>query len=195
MGNQHRASLRAHRRAGNRIRRLGGSDDEPTKWRNMSQNADSSWGRIVQRVAGSRAFARIAPHVVPHLDRLVHRLTGGKRLMSEGMVPTLMLTTTGRKTGELRVAPLACVPEPTGTFLVVGSNFGQAQHPAWTANLLADPRASISWQGEDVPVDAHLLDPDEKAAAWPSLLDVWPTYDRYVERSGRNLRVFRLTPR
>ena len=44
----------------------------------------------------------------------------------------------------------------------------------------------------DIPVEAELLDDDEKAAVWPRLLAVWPTYDTYAERSGRNLRVFRL---
>jgi hypothetical protein len=43
-------------------------------------------------------------------------------------------------------------------------------------------------------VKAHLLDADERAAIWPQLLKVWPNYDTYVERSGRELRVFRLEP-
>jgi hypothetical protein len=54
------------------------------------------------------------------------------------------------------------------------------------------PPAHMSFDGEESDVVAHLLSDEEKAEVWPKLLAMWPTYDRYVERSGRNLRVFRL---
>jgi deazaflavin-dependent oxidoreductase (nitroreductase family) len=85
------------------------------------------------------------------------------------------------------------MPEDGGWY-VVGSNFGQEKHPAWTANLLANPDAAVTTGGKRTDVRARLLDPDEKAEVWPRLIAVWPTYDRYVERSGRDLRVFRLDP-
>jgi deazaflavin-dependent oxidoreductase (nitroreductase family) len=144
-------------------------------------------------MATNPAFARVAPSVVPRLDRWVHRLTGGRTTMSAGMVPTLLLTTTGAQSGRARTVPLACLPDD-GSFYVVGSNFGRERHPAWTANLLAEPRASLSFAGTDHDVTAHLLSTDEKAAAWPRLLAAWPAYDDYAERSGRDLRVFRLDP-
>ena len=155
---------------------------------------DSPVGRAVQRVAGSAGFAKVAPKIVPPLDRVIHRLTGGRVVMSAALLPSLVLTTTGRKTGQPRTAPLATLPVDDG-FLVVGSNFGREHHPAWTGNLLANPDATVSFRGKEIPVTAQLLDDDEKAAVWPQLTTLWPTYDRYVERSGRNLRVFRLTPR
>ena len=160
----------------------------------MALTVDGWWGRGVQRMAGSRWFGRVAPKIVPPADRALHKVSGGRFLLSQRLVPTLVLTTTGRRTGQPRRAPLGCVVEPDGSFLVVGSNFGQDHHPAWTVNLMADPRATVAWQRRDIPVDARLLDDDEKAAVWPRLLAVWPTYDRYAERSGRDLRVFRLTP-
>ena len=89
---------------------------------------------------------------------------------------------------------MATLPTDDG-FLVVGSNFGKEHHPAWTGNLLAQPEASVSFKGETIPVVARLLDAEEKKAVWPELLRIWPTYDRYVERSGRDLRVFRLERR
>jgi len=151
-------------------------------------------GRNVQKLAGSAGFAKVAPHIVPPADRLLHRLSGGRIILSRALVPSLVLTTTGARTGEPRVAPLACLPEDDGSFLVVGSNFGREAHPAWTANLLAHPEASVSYAARDVAVHAHLLDAEEKAEAWPRLTRVWPTFDRYVERSGRDLRIFRLVP-
>jgi deazaflavin-dependent oxidoreductase (nitroreductase family) len=153
--------------------------------------ADSPIGRAVQKVAGTRAFAAIGSKVFPPIDRVLNRLTGGRVVLSSRLVPSLVLTTTGRKTGQQRRTPLATLPLDDD-FLVVGSNFGKEHHPAWTANLLADPKASVSFKGQTIPVVARLLDADEKREVWPQLLRIWPTYDRYVERSGRDLRVFRL---
>jgi deazaflavin-dependent oxidoreductase (nitroreductase family) len=153
---------------------------------------DGPVGRVVQKVAGSPVFAKLAPPIITPLDKLVHRLSGGRLLLSRGMVPVLMLTTTGAKSGEPRTVPLACVPLGDVIYLV-GSNFGREEHPAWSGNLLKTPRAAVSLDGETFAVDARLLSDDEKAEIWPRLLEMWPTYDRYVERSNRNLRVFRLT--
>lgn len=153
---------------------------------------DGPVGRLVQKVAGSRTFARVAPPIVTPLDRFVHRISGGKLMMSRGLLPTLMLTTTGARTGQARTVPLACIPDGDAIYLV-GSNFGREKHPAWSGNLLKTPRARVSFEGEEFDVDAHRLSDEEKAEVWPKLTAAWPNYDLYVERSGRNIRVFRLT--
>lgn len=154
---------------------------------------DGAVGRATRRVATSAPFRKVGPKVVPWIDRRLHALTGGRVLVSRALVPSLMLTTTGRRSGEPRTTPLACVPSGADTWYVVGSNFGQEHHPAWTGNLLAEPRATVAY-GKDgaVPVRAELLSEDEKAEVWPRLVAVWPAYDDYVESSGRSLRVFRL---
>ena len=59
---------------------------------------------------------------------------------------------------------------------------------------MATPRARASFAGRDYEVEAHLLTAAEKAETWPRLVGAWPAYDVYVERSGRDLRVFRLSP-
>jgi len=152
-------------------------------------------GRVTQRVAASGAFRAVGPKVVPPVDRLLSRLTGGRVVLSGSMVPSLVLEATGAQSGRTRTTPLACLPEDSGSFLVVGSNFGRERHPAWTANLRAHPEATVTFQGQRVPVTARQLDADEKEAVWPRLTAVWPNYDRYSEVSGRDLRVFRLEPR
>ncbi len=151
-------------------------------------------GRVTSWVAASSAFRAVGPKVVPPVDRLLSRITGGRVVLSGSMVPSLVLGTTGAKSGQHRTTPLACLPEEDGTFLVVGSNFGREKHPAWTANLRAHPEATVTYKGRTTPVTASLLDADEKAAVWPRLTAVWPNYDRYTEVSGRDLRVFRLVP-
>ncbi|MFG2756968.1 nitroreductase/quinone reductase family protein [Streptomyces wuyuanensis] len=152
--------------------------------------------RTVQKISSTRAFARLAPHVIPALDRAVHRLTRGKVLLSAQMLPGLVLTARGARTGLPRRTPLACMPEEaTGTWILVGSNFGRPGHPAWTGNLLAHPEAEVSWRGVDVPVRAELLTGAERAAAWRAALAFWPPYAAYQARVEREIRLFRLTRR
>ncbi|MFE9766128.1 nitroreductase/quinone reductase family protein [Streptomyces sp. NPDC005808] len=185
--------------------------------------------RLVQRVSSTRAFARLAPYVVPALDRVVHRLTRGKVLLSAQMLPGVVLSVRGARSGVERRTPLACMPEPatsgasgapgasdasdvvgvggvagaagvTGavgprSWILIGSNFGRPDHPAWTANLLAHPDAAISWKGEDIAVTAHLLEGDERAAAWKAVVAFWPPYVTYQERIDREIRLFRIVRR
>ncbi|MFF9865240.1 nitroreductase family deazaflavin-dependent oxidoreductase [Streptomyces sp. NPDC013953] len=153
--------------------------------------------RVVRRVSSARAFARLAPHVIPALDRAVHRLTGGKVLLSARMLPGLVLTCRGARSGRERRVPLACLPEEpaAASWLLVGSNFGRPAHPAWTANLLAHPDAEVSWHGTTVPVRARLLTGEERAAAWSAAVRFWPPYAIYQARVEREIRLFRLTRR
>ncbi|MER5297922.1 nitroreductase family deazaflavin-dependent oxidoreductase [Streptomyces lasiicapitis] len=152
--------------------------------------------RMVRRVSSTRAFARVAPRFVPAMDRAVHRLTRGKVLPSARMLPGVILTVRGARSGVDRRTPLACVPEPdAGSWLLVGSNFGRPGHPAWTANLLAHPDASISLRGTDIPVRARLLAGEERAAAWRAALAFWPPYATYQERVEREIRLFRIERR
>jgi deazaflavin-dependent oxidoreductase (nitroreductase family) len=159
----------------------------------MRFKVDSAVGRTVQKVAGSPRFAPVAKHVVPRLDRAFTKLTGGRFVISSLLVPSLVLTHTGAKTGQQRQTPLACMPDGDTAWYVVASNFGQEKHPAWSGNLIKTPAAKVTYEGRTVEVTAHLLTDEEKAEIWPRLTTVWPTYDRYVELSGRNLRVFRLS--
>ncbi|WP_326842956.1 nitroreductase/quinone reductase family protein [Streptomyces sp. NBC_01558] len=67
--------------------------------------------RLVQRVSSTRTFAKVAPHLIPALDRAVHRLTRGKVLLSAQMLPGIVLTARGARSGLERRTPLACMPE------------------------------------------------------------------------------------
>ena len=75
--------------------------------------------------------------------------------LSAPMIPSLMLFTTGAKSGLRRETPLMCFPEPDGSWYIAGSNFGLEQHPAWSANLIAHPEAEIHYRRELIPVTAH----------------------------------------
>ena len=156
-------------------------------------NVNSPIGRLTAKVAGSAQFAAVAPKIVPRIDRVLNRVTGGRFVLSGALLPSLVLTTTGAKSGLQRETPLATMPDGDA-FYIVGSNFGREKHPAWTGNLIADPNASVSYEHVETPVLSRLLTEQEKAEAWPKLIAVWPAYDDYVQSSGRDLRVFHLTP-
>ncbi len=146
-----------------------------------------------QWFTGTDWFLRVGPRVMPKFDRVLRPLARSK-LLGGGPLPTLVLTSTGARTGLPRSIPLACRPEPDGALLVVGSNFGQDRHPAWSANHIKTPAARVGFGGREFGVTAVLLTGDERAAVWPGLNEPWPLYDRYTAKSGRQLRVFRLIP-
>lgn len=128
------------------------------------------------------------------LDRLVQRVTRGRwSAVGAAGLRSALLTTTGRRSGKPRHTPLLCIANGDG-YLVVGSNWGQRHHPAWTANLLADPRAVLTMGGKAVNVSAELLTDQARAVSWAVLTAAWPPYQDYERRAGRVLRVFRLVP-
>ena len=159
----------------------------------MAVDPEGRFARLLHRVASNKRFLRVAPKFMPRIDRTVSRMTGGRLVPSDLLVPTLILTHTGSKSGLQRITPLATLVDGDA-FYITGSNYGGEKHPAWSGNLMHTPAATVAFRGRTVPVLAHLLTEDEKAAIWPKLLTVWPIYDTYVERSGRSLRVFRLEP-
>src|SRR5256885_15771654 len=107
---------------------------------------DSKLGQAVVKMSGSKTFMRIGPKVVPHVDRFLHKVSGGKFISSGGLLPSLVLTTTGAKTGQKRTTPPATKPEGEGRY-VLGSNFGPGKHPARTAHLIPNPAAEVSLKG------------------------------------------------
>ncbi len=147
--------------------------------------------RVVGRIAATDAFRRNGPRLTPVVDGLALRLSGGRWTFSDAVLPVVVLTTIGSRSGLPRTVPLAALRDGQD-FVVVGSNFGRERHPAWSTNLLANPEARASFRGEEFAVRAELLDDSERDRIWPDLLAQWPLFDRYAETSGRDLRVFRL---
>ncbi|HEY7224350.1 MAG TPA: nitroreductase family deazaflavin-dependent oxidoreductase [Micromonosporaceae bacterium] len=151
---------------------------------------------LARRLARYRVTVVLARTVIVPADRLVARLSRG-RLVTFGLkqLPSLLLTTTGRRSGEPRTVPLLYLPDGE-TFVVIGSNFGQQAHPAWSSNLLANPEATVMVHGTATAVRAHLAEGAERDHLLTALKTVWPAYSSYETWAGeRTLRIFRLTPR
>jgi deazaflavin-dependent oxidoreductase (nitroreductase family) len=144
---------------------------------------------LIERMAVSDWFRKIGPKVVPQTDRFIYSLTGGRWTMSGLYTPVLVLTTIGRKSGEPRTIPIATFRHGDA-FVIVGSNFGRPNHPAWSYNLLANPEATVGYRGKKFPVKARLATADERTELWPKITSQLQNFERYPERSGRELRIF-----
>ena len=138
---------------------------------------------------GSRLIHKVAP-----LDDWLLRKSGGRlTLFGSASMRVLVLTAIGHKSGQRRDIALTYMRDENRLF-VLGSNFGQAHHPAWSSNLLTNPDASVIIGGEVIPVTAALLTGDERQRALARFL-VLPIYRRYRSRTDREMRLFALMRR
>nr|MDQ3726467.1 nitroreductase family deazaflavin-dependent oxidoreductase [Actinomycetota bacterium] len=109
-----------------------------------------------------------------------------------GDTSILLLTTTGRRSGQLRTVPVMYVPGEAP--ILVASNGGSPSHPAWYLNLLADPRASIDLDGERREVIARTVTGPEREPLWRRAVGIYPAYATYQRRTERELPVVVLEP-
>lgn len=127
--------------------------------------------------------------------RLLIRTKGKYTALGPIGAPTMLLTTIGAKSGLARTSPLL-YSRDGDSIIVVGSNFGQSHHPAWTSNLIAHPDdVVVTIGGVEVPSRAELLTGDEAEAGYARMVDATRTYTEYRSRTDRAIRVFRLTPK
>ena len=105
----------------------------------------------------------------------------------------LLLTTVGRKSGKQRDNPLLFL-DHDGGWVIVGSRYGTDTHPGWTYNLQNDPQAKVIVRGSEHAVTARRISQDELDALWPQLVELYPAWQDYRERTNREFRAFHLTP-
>jgi deazaflavin-dependent oxidoreductase (nitroreductase family) len=109
-------------------------------------------------------------------------------------VPTLLLTTTGRRSGQARTTPLI-FGRDGDDYLIIASMGGAPSHPSWYLNLEAHPAARIQVRGEHIEVEARTAGDDERERLWGIMAGIWPNYDTYQTRTERRIPVVVLTPR
>jgi len=126
------------------------------------------------------------------IHRTIMALTGG-RFGKVGPMDALLLTTTGRKSGERRDVALNYMPEGQ-SYIVVASYAGEDRDPAWWRNLKADPEADIRIGGKRVRVRAREADAAERQRLWTRIVAKDPAYAEYQQRTTRRLAVVVLQP-
>lgn len=103
-------------------------------------------------------------------------------------VPTLLLTTTGRHSGESLMIPLI-YGRDGDRYLVVASRGGAPRHPAWYLNLVAHPEVTVQVRAERFEARARTATPAEKPALWKLMTAIWPAYNDYQGRTSREIPV------
>jgi deazaflavin-dependent oxidoreductase (nitroreductase family) len=143
--------------------------------------------------SATRVGTWIVKHIASRIDPIIYKKTNG-RMISAGppTLPMLLLTSTGRKSGQPRETQLAYYPDGD-RYLIVASAMGQAGHPDWYYNIEANPEVEVLTDGETFMARAEMLSDDDKAGFWPKIKQSIPQMNVYERRTDRNIRVFRLT--
>ena len=149
--------------------------------------------RAVQRLGHVRSFTVVIRYGGSKLDRVLYRASGGRITLTGPSLPTMLLTTRGRKTGKPRMVQVFYVRD--GHNLVAAcENFGLAAPASWPGNLRADPLVTIQI-GSMVARYRARPAAKEEIGAMPRLLSVWPAHETYLRRTGiRYVFVFEPVP-
>jgi len=139
------------------------------------------------------SFGSIGIKVMSKLNTWIYQASGGQwgGEFANG-APILLLTTTGRKSGQARTSPLLYLRDGED-FIIVASKGGMTHNPLWYLNLQAQPNCEVQVGEETFPVIAATVGDEEKKVLWPRLVQMYPEYDDYQKRTKRPIPVVRLT--
>ncbi len=139
------------------------------------------------------------PWIVEHIelyrtDPEKARMWDSTPLGGPGLLPTLLLTTTGRKSGKRRALPLI-YGEAGDSYVVIGSKGGMPSHPVWYLNLEASPDCELMVGAKQVTGRARVAEGEERERLWRQMAEIYPPYDEYQKRAGaRTIPVVVLDP-
>ena len=140
-------------------------------------------------------FGSAVVKVMSSLNTWIYRASGGRiGARFPGGAPVLLLTTIGRKSGRPQTAPLLYLMDGDA-YVVVGSKGGMSHHPLWFKNLEANPQVEVEVGSRKQSMTARRATDAEKAALWPRLVAMYPSYADYQARTTREIPVVVLTPR
>jgi deazaflavin-dependent oxidoreductase (nitroreductase family) len=150
--------------------------------------------RFFRRSGATRAGSWLYARVLHHVDEPFWRWSRGRftfTSLATGL-PTLVLTTTGARSGLPRTVPLLGLPDREG-IVVIASSFGRSVHPAWYFNLRAEPHAEVLTGGQVFPVIAEQVTGERRSRIWREALRVYPGFATYERRAAhRDIGVFLL---
>lgn len=124
----------------------------------------------------------------------VFRLSQGRLLGKIMGMPVVILTTTGRKSGQRRSTMLTSPVALGDALVLVASYGGDPRHPAWFLNLQANPDVEITSGGSTRKMRARIATPDEKAELWPKVIAAYKGYAAYQERTDRDIPLVIVEP-
>jgi deazaflavin-dependent oxidoreductase (nitroreductase family) len=121
------------------------------------------------------------------------RLTNGRIGSKLGTQTVLLLETTGRKSGQPRLIPIAYFFHE-GKYLIVESNWGKDKHADWYLNLRKTPRATLIVNGQKIPAESYEARDDEYTRLWKFATERHPPYLRYREMTSRHIPIIVFQP-
>ena len=140
-----------------------------------------------------RMFTRVAK-VMGAMHTALYRRSGGRIGGRFRGAPCLLLTVTGRKSGQPRTAPLM-YGRDGDDYIIVASKGGQPKSPVWWVNLRSNPAAEVEVGAERHRVIAEeVVDGEERERLWKLMTQIYPTYDAYQKKTSRVIPVVRLRP-
>jgi deazaflavin-dependent oxidoreductase (nitroreductase family) len=150
--------------------------------------SDHFWARLSSSL-GARGLRWTGKMNVP-----VYRLSGGRVGGTVGKAPVLLLTTTGRKSGQRRTSPVVYLADGPNVVLI-DTNAGHERLPAWSLNLRANPEAEVELGRERRPVRARRAEGEERAELWRAHNVQYAGFDDYAAKLRREPSVWVLEPR
>lgn len=146
----------------------------------------SLFQQLVHRIASWPPGVWLFSRILHHLDRSVHRLTGGRTTFSSiaAGAPMVFVTTTGAKSGLARTVPLQYIapPDVRDEFALIGTNWGREHYPAWYHNLKAHPQARCTFNGQTFAYQAHEAQGEEYDRYWQRAVQMYAGYTLYKQR-------------
>jgi deazaflavin-dependent oxidoreductase (nitroreductase family) len=127
------------------------------------------------------------------VHRWMYEASDGRVGARSSQGPILLLHTVGRRSGQPRTTPLLYMRDGED-FVVVGSNGGRPEPPAWFLNLEADPKATVRDGRRTLSVVAETVGPDDRGALWSRLHEFYPGWSHYQTLTDRHLPAIRLRP-
>jgi deazaflavin-dependent oxidoreductase (nitroreductase family) len=124
----------------------------------------------------------------------LYRATGGRMGGRVNRAPVLLLTTTGRKSGQKRTAPVVYLADGENV-VVINTNAGNARVPAWSLNLRANPEAEVEVGRKRYPVFARIAEGEERTELWRKHNEQYAGFDDYQTKLDREALVIVLEPR
>lgn len=158
----------------------------------MTQSTLSKKDKFVVWLTTNKPATFFIRKVASKLDPIIFKLTNGRwTTFGPPQMPMLTMTAIGKKSGEPRSVQVASVLH-NGHYHVVASAMGQEKHPAWKANIEANPKVTVQVTGERFEALAEKLSDAEKSAIWDKIRQAIPQIHVYETRTDRNICVFRL---
>jgi deazaflavin-dependent oxidoreductase (nitroreductase family) len=127
------------------------------------------------------------------VHRWMYEASDGRVGARSSQGPILLLSTVGRRSGQPRTTPLLFMRDGED-FVVVGSNGGRPQTPAWFLNLEADPKATVRDGRRTLSVVAETVSAEERGQLWSRLHEFYPGWSHYQTLTDRHLPVIKLRP-